>query len=27
MEKFIIFIVIYFLVVNFVFPHLGLKPG
>ncbi len=27
MEKFIIFIVIYFLVVNFVFPRLGLKPG
>lgn len=27
MEKLIIFLVIYFLVVNFVFPRLGLKPG
>lgn len=27
MEKFIIFIVIYFVVVNFVLPRFGLKPG
>jgi len=27
MEKFLVFIVIYFVVVNFVFPRLGLKPG
>jgi len=27
MEKFILFVVIYFVVVQFVFPKLGLKPG
>jgi len=26
-EKFILFIVIYFVVVNFVLPRFGLKPG
>jgi len=26
-EKFIIFIVLYFLVVNFVLPRFGIKPG
>jgi len=27
MEKFIIFVILYFLVVQFVFPLLGVKPG
>jgi len=27
MEKFIIFLVIYFVVINFVFPRLGIQPG
>ena len=27
MEKFILFVVLYFIVVQFVFPRLGIKPG
>ena len=27
MEKFIIFVVLYFIVVQFVFPRLGIRPG
>ena len=27
MEKFIVFVVLYFIIVQFVFPKLGLKPG
>lgn len=27
MEKFILFVVLYFIVVQFVFPRLGIQPG
>ena len=27
MEKFVLFVVLYFIVVQFVFPRLGIKPG
>ncbi len=27
MEKFILFVVLYFIVVQFVFPRLGIRPG
>jgi len=27
MEKFILFVVLYFIIVQFVFPRFGIKPG
>jgi len=27
MEKFILFVILYFFMVQFVFPRLGIKPG